>query len=408
MTTVVSLQGVSKEYRLGVLGAGSLRRAFGEALRGLRVSSKDNRFYALQDISFSLGKGETLGLIGPNGAGKSTTLRIIAGITKPTAGIVEVDGRLASLLELGAGFHPELTGRENIFLYGSILGIKRREIQSLYDSIVDFSELEQFLDTPLKRYSSGMYVRLAFAVAAQLEPDILLVDEVLAVGDGGFRQKCLARMEELRQQGTALIFVSHNMHMVTSICRRSILLAEGKIIQDGSSEASLKTYEQYLRRRPVEIIRQEKTGDRQRGGLVDIVDITIMDDVTGNSKEHFEYQDSASIFVRYYAYSRLINPILHIRLWRDDGTPCFTVRSNQEDARLDNLVLEGEGAFALRLDALQLYGGRYQAEVIIVDSTNVESLAMAYSPHFTVNGPGNIAMETMGIYVPTSEWLLAN
>jgi len=247
MNTVVSLQEVSKEYRLGVLGAGSLRRAFGEALSGLRVSSKDNRFFALQDVSFSLEKGETLGLIGPNGAGKSTTLRIIAGITKPTAGIVKVDGRLASLLELGAGFHPELTGRENIFLYSSILGIKRKEIQSLFDSIVDFSELEQFLDTPLKRYSSGMYVRLAFAVAAQLEPDILLVDEVLAVGDGGFRQKCLARMEQLRQQGTALIFVSHNMHMVTSICRRSILLVEGKIIQDGSSELSLKTYEQYLR-----------------------------------------------------------------------------------------------------------------------------------------------------------------
>ncbi len=406
MTSVVSLQEVSKEYRLGVLGAGSLRRAFGEALSGLSVSSKDNRFYALQNVTFSLTKGETLGLIGPNGAGKSTTLRIVAGITKPTAGYVQVDGRLASLLELGAGFHPELTGRENIYLYGSILGIKRKEIQSLFDSIVDFSELEKFLDTPLKRYSSGMYVRLAFAVAAQLEPDILLVDEVLAVGDAGFRQKCLARMEQLRQQGTALIFVSHNAHMVASICQRAILLVEGNILLDGSSEQTIKTYEQYLRKRTVDIGGQEKASGGPTGNLVDIIDVTITGDETGQEISHFDYHQSASINVRYHAYDRLIKPILHVRLWRDDGTPCFTVRSNQEGARLDNLVFEGEGTFGLRLAPLQLYGGKYQAEVIIVDSTNVESLAMAYSLHFTVNGPGNMATEIMGIYVPTSEWVL--
>lgn len=205
------------------------------------VSSVED-FWALNDINFTINPGERVGIIGRNGAGKSTLLKILSRVTHPTSGCVQISGRVSSLLEVGTGFHPELTGRENIFLNGAILGMKTAEIYQKFDQIVDFAEIEQFLDTPVKRYSSGMYVRLAFAVAAHLEPDILIIDEVLAVGDARFQKKCLGKVESLSQTDRTVLFVSHNMNAVQRVCNRVICLDKGRVVDDGPAAKVIKNY----------------------------------------------------------------------------------------------------------------------------------------------------------------------
>ena len=206
------------------------------------IQRLDETIWALRDVSIEIGQGEVVGIIGRNGAGKSTLLKILSRITEPTVGFVDIRGRVGSLLEVGTGFHNELTGRENVYLNGAILGMKRDEIDRKFDEIVAFAEVEKFIDTPVKHYSSGMYLRLAFAVAAHLEPEILLVDEVLAVGDAAFQRKCLNKMEGVGQQGRTVLFVSHNMPAITRLCERAILLDEGRVIQDGPASQVVSTY----------------------------------------------------------------------------------------------------------------------------------------------------------------------
>ncbi len=229
-----------------------LNDAFGTGLlkrlrHPLKPDGEENAeevFHALEDVSFEIGKGDRVGIVGRNGAGKSTLLKLLCRITEPTKGRIIMRGRVASLLEVGTGFHPELSGRENIFLNGAILGMKRREIKKRFDAIVDFSGVEQFLDTPVKRYSSGMYVRLAFAVAAHLEPDILLVDEVLAVGDTEFQKKCIGKMDDIsKNQGRTILFVSHNMEAVRRLCNKAVYLRQGRLQSIGPIDDVCRKYE---------------------------------------------------------------------------------------------------------------------------------------------------------------------
>jgi lipopolysaccharide transport system ATP-binding protein len=258
---VIRILGLGKRYRIGRLresdtslhGYNTLRETLSthaaEFLQGLgarlRRTSRpraEDSIWALKDLSLDVRRGEALGLIGPNGAGKSTLLKILSRITKPTAGRVELLGRVGSLLEVGTGFHPELTGRENIYLNGAILGMRRAEIRQRFDQIVEFAEVEKFLDTPIKRYSSGMAMRLAFAVAAHLEPEILLVDEVLAVGDAAFQKKCLGRMGKVAREGRTVVFVSHNMQAVLALCPRACLLQAGTIVAQGATAEVVSRY----------------------------------------------------------------------------------------------------------------------------------------------------------------------
>ena len=241
MVVAIEVEGLSKKYRLGEYQAayGTLRETVvhaGRRLTGREHHRASTELWALQDVSFDVPEGEVLGVVGRNGAGKSTLLKILSRIVSPTAGRAEIRGRVGSLLEVGTGFSAELTGRENIYLNGAILGMKRREIQDRFDAIVEFSGVEKFIDTPVKRYSSGMYVRLAFAVAAHFEPEILFVDEVLAVGDAEFQARCLGRMEEFGNSGRTVIFVSHNMQAVAQLCDRAILLEGGRLVREGPSE----------------------------------------------------------------------------------------------------------------------------------------------------------------------------
>jgi ABC-type polysaccharide/polyol phosphate transport system ATPase subunit len=244
-TPVIEVDALSKRYRIGEPGAAltTLGEMLVSRLRGAERRD-DQSIWALRDVSLQVGDGDILGVIGRNGAGKSTLLKILARITEPTRGVSRTRGRVGALLEVGTGFHPDLTGRENIFLNGAILGMTRREIRSRLDDIVAFAGVERFLDTPLKRYSSGMYLRLAFAVAAHVEPDILIVDEVLAVGDADFQKRCLGKMEDLQEGGRTIVFVSHNLGAISRLCHRAIWLEQGMIAGEGPSE---EVVERYLR-----------------------------------------------------------------------------------------------------------------------------------------------------------------
>ncbi len=274
---VIRAEGLGKKYVIGhetererytalrdVLGrrAKALFRTTSDMLGGRPIVAGDTteEIWALDDINFEVRRGEVLGIIGRNGAGKSTLLKILSRITEPTVGQVEIRGRVSSLLEVGTGFHPELTGRENIYLNGAILGMMRAEVRRKFDEIVAFAEVEKFLDTPVKRYSSGMYVRLAFAVAAHLEPQILMVDEVLTVGDAQFQKRCLGRMREVAGGGRTVLFVSHNMGAVANLCSRCILLKEGKIFKDGPSSEAIS---EYMEARPPPNEMRPNTGGKE-------------------------------------------------------------------------------------------------------------------------------------------------
>jgi lipopolysaccharide transport system ATP-binding protein len=258
--TVIEVQNLSKMYRLGSSGTGTLvsdfnswtARFLGKEDPRIKLGQLNDRtkktnneyVFSLKDINFEIKKGDAVGIIGRNGAGKSTLLKILSRITAPTTGVVKMNGRVASLLEVGTGFHPELTGRENIFMNGSIMGMNRHEIKSKFDDIVDFSGCERYIDTPVKRYSSGMHVRLAFAVSAYLEPEILIVDEVLAVGDAEFQKKCLSKMDQVsKNDGRTVLFVSHNMTAIKTLCTKGLLLKNGNLIGDGNIDAVIDLYE---------------------------------------------------------------------------------------------------------------------------------------------------------------------
>jgi lipopolysaccharide transport system ATP-binding protein len=238
----INISSVSKKYDIGKMPSDTLSGSLGKMF-----SRKESvPFWALDNVSLSINQGEVIGIIGSNGAGKSTLLKILSKITKPTKGIVELNGRVASLLEVGTGFHPELTGRENIFLNGSLLGLSRKEIKERISDIIEFSGIEKFIETPVKKYSSGMYVRLAFSVAAHLNPEILLVDEVLAVGDYDFQQKCLGKMEEVATSGRTVVLVSHNLEVIQNLCSRTIWLDKGKVAFEGNTGDTIAAYLSHL------------------------------------------------------------------------------------------------------------------------------------------------------------------
>jgi lipopolysaccharide transport system ATP-binding protein len=285
---VIKVDNLSKQYRLGKIGTGSFthdvnrlwHKVLGKEDPYLKIGETNDRtrkgnsdyVWSLQDINFEIKQGEAVGIIGRNGAGKSTLLKILSRTTMPTTGRIKIKGKVASLLEVGTGFHPELTGRENIFLNGAILGMTKADIKRKFDEIVDFSGVERYIDTPVKRYSSGMYVRLAFGVAAHLEPEILIVDEVLAVGDAEFQRKCLGKMQDVTGHGRTVLFVSHNMSAVENLCSRCIFLKNGRLVMDGQTENVIETYIASNHRN----INLDDINDRQGNGLARITNIELL------------------------------------------------------------------------------------------------------------------------------------
>jgi len=352
-------------------------RSFQDLALNLVRRDNDSRegFWALRDVSFSVEQGETVGLIGPNGAGKSTALKLISRIIEPTSGQVEVNGRVGALLELGAGFHPDLTGRENIYLNGSILGLSRAQIRHKLDAIIDFAELEHFIDIPVRHYSSGMYMRLGFSVAVNTNPDILLVDEVLAVGDAAFQRKCLERINHLRQQGVTILFVSHSAEIVRTVCPRVLWIDNGRLVSDGLAEAVAARYLAHSWAAEEGSLGPEAGEDRRYGsGEVRIVGVRLLDG-HGQEKQLFQVGEPLTVEMRYRAERRVERPVFGLAIHRSDGT--HITGPNTQFAGLDIPVVKGEGAVLYRVDHLPLMEGTYFLSVAAVDSADT----MVYDHH---------------------------
>ncbi|MGN6267197.1 MAG: ABC transporter ATP-binding protein [Ginsengibacter sp.] len=327
MTTVIKVENLSKQYRLGNVGTGSIAHDVNRAwhrLRGkedpyLKIGEENDRskrgssdyVWALRDINFDVKQGEVLGIIGRNGAGKSTLLKILSRTTSPTTGSIKIKGRVASLLEVGTGFHPELTGRENIFLNGAILGMTKKEIKSKFDEIVDFAGVERYIDTPVKRYSSGMYVRLAFGVAAHLEPEILIVDEVLAVGDAEFQKKALGKMKDVSgKEGRTVLFVSHNMGAISTLCDKVMVLQNGKLSFNGATKNGLEYYfgSQKNLKSLLDLKEALQKKEDENFKLLDFV-------ITQDGSDNLEFLSSKNIIVE-FKYE-IKKPVLGLRLGFD-------------------------------------------------------------------------------------------
>ncbi len=319
----IRVENLAKRYRIGLAEkkSTSMREVAGAIIKGpfhylqnrLREPEPEELIWALQDVSFEIKQGEVVGIIGRNGAGKSTLLKILSRITEPTKGHAEIYGRIGSLLEVGTGFHPELTGRENIYLNGAILGMRRVEVARKFDEIVAFSEIEKFIDTPVKRYSSGMYVRLAFAVAAHLESELLLVDEVLAVGDLAFQKKCLGKLDNVSKHGgRTVLLVSHNMQAIRALCSRSILIDSGEMLAAGSTRNTLQKYYEILKRREV-----HEDSERYGSGDVRFTEIRLEDE---RGRERFDFLIGDTI--RFIMSYKVFKPIdrLAISLGLRSGT----------------------------------------------------------------------------------------
>jgi lipopolysaccharide transport system ATP-binding protein len=341
MQTAVRIEHVSKEYRLGSINHGMLykdlqswmARRLGKpdphaVIGSERNKSQSDRFWALKDVSFEIEKGDRVGIIGRNGAGKSTLLKILSRITAPTEGFIGIRGRVSSLLEVGTGFHPELTGRENVYLNGAILGMKRREIDRKFDEIVAFSEIEGFIDTPVKRYSSGMYVRLAFAVAAHLESEILIADEVLAVGDTAFQKKCLGKMEDVsRNQGRTILFVSHNLPSVKKLCNRGIILQQGAVTANDAIEKIIKSYMGMGLMTQTERVWDRGYGPKNNGMEILGVTVSGMEDLN-NGLFHLSHE--VLIDIDYSIFAQGVNAQFSLSIMNKEGIEVGSTLNNQE------------------------------------------------------------------------------
>jgi len=343
-----------------------VRSRFGNQYEFSKYSAEE--FWALKDVSFEVRRGEVIGIIGRNGAGKSTLLKILSRITEPTRGRVEIDGRVASLLEVGTGFHPELTGRENVYLNGAILGMSRAEIKKKFDEIVAFAEIDKFLDTPVKRYSSGMYVRLAFAVAAHLEPEILLVDEVLAVGDAIFQKKCLGKMQQVSTEGRTVLFVSHNMASVKSLCSKALLIKSGEILERGSAEQVIKRYICNIPT-PDKTLNLRNHAHREGNGRARIMEVRLLDqvnelsfDIEMGTEVTFEivFESDCNLKLLDFQislFNSLMHPICHF--------------SSRVSGFLRDENIE-KGIVRCKIRDLNLMSGKYIANLAIWDSVTWE------------------------------------
>ena len=369
MRPIIRVEGLSKLYYLGGSGAAysTLRETVMEVarkpLRYLRSGGNNSQtLWALKDVSFDVMPTDVVGIIGRNGAGKSTLLKVLSRIVEPTAGRVELYGRVASLLEVGTGFHPELTGRENIYLNGSILGMTRREIETKFDEIVAFAEVEKFIDTPVKRYSSGMYVRLAFAVAAHLEPEILVVDEVLAVGDASFQKKCLGRMRDVASMGRTVIFVSHNMAAVSSLCSKAMVLWQGQVEYPlGSVEGAVQQYLTQVHK--ITKTKLAERTDRQGNGRVRIEDFATFDN-QGNELEYLATGQEVDFRI-YYSGNETNVQNVSVAIGITSNVGAFVSMLSNQVAGDNFESIARDGYFTCKIKKLPLMPGNYTAGLII-------------------------------------------
>jgi len=405
MSVAIKIESLSKLYRLGELGRSAFISEWVARLTGRPRPGK--KFWALKDVSVEIKQGEVVGVLGRNGAGKSTLLKIISQIMAPTSGRICMKGRVASLLEVGTGFHQELTGRENVFLNGAILGMSRREITSKFDAIAEFSGVEEFLDTPVKRYSSGMRVRLAFAVAAHLNAEIMIIDEVLAVGDAAFQQKCLGKIGEVASAGRTVLFVSHHAAAIANLCKRGLVMQKGQLIFDGTQTEALQFYHQTVSTDDHALQdRQDRTGT----GEVRIGRIEFRD-TSGGKLNTVESGQDVDVYLFFENHSLRAGSPLSVRLnvSTPHGVPVFTHGNKLVKAEFGELPKHG--AFVCRLPKLPLPSATYHLEYRVssdfrssdvMDSlTNAATLRVEGGDYF---GSGMVPTVRGGITLVNADW----
>jgi lipopolysaccharide transport system ATP-binding protein len=407
---VIEFEQVSKAYRLGASRT-SLREAITQVPRKLfsrnGTQTDDQLLWALNDVSFRVEPGEVLGIIGHNGAGKSTTLKLLSKVTFPTRGHIHTQGRMAALIELGAGFHPDLSGRENIYLNGAILGLKKHEIDAQFSNIVEFAGLERFIDTPIKRYSSGMYVRLAFAVAAHVKAELLLVDEVLSVGDAAFQQKCLDKMNELRDGGATIVYISHNLWSISTFCKRALLLREGRIEAEGDPNEVIQVYRRQDREALLlssvgaSISDDTEPGKYAQAGETVITEVELFNE-KGQPEKAFDAEERMVVRVHYVASKRIEAPVFVFRINRCDGLICCALHNWTADASVLQSI-QGQGTFEVRIGPVQLVPDFYTVAVIITDNEQPVIYAEGSSETFRIKG--YLVDQYAGVFKPNVEWL---
>lgn len=355
MSFAIRFKNVSKKFKMHWQRATSFQQILVDLVDWRKKKGSTGDYWALKNVDFEIEKGESIAFIGPNGTGKSTSLKLIAGILMPTSGQIEIDGRVGALLELGAGFHPDLTGRENIFLNGAILGLNKHDIRQKMDQIIDFSELKRFIDIPVRHYSSGMYMRLGFSIAIHTDPDILLVDEILAVGDASFQQKCVTRIGELQNAGVTIVFVSHSLDFVRDICQRVIWMENGEIIADGSADSVIKRYLHHSFKTGTD--QEIHQNDRRWGNQkISITKVSILDE-NGNEQDSFVTGQAIRVIIHYQASERIEQPVFGIAIHNNEGI--HITGPNTMFSGYEIPAVYGSGKVVYKIPSLNLLEGVY-------------------------------------------------
>jgi ABC-type polysaccharide/polyol phosphate transport system ATPase subunit len=391
--------------------ASTLKSALVNLLKRQRVVQKERTFEALQGVSFDVPKGTTLGIIGSNGSGKSTLLKLMAGIHRPTSGGIKVEGRVSALIELGAGFHPEFTGRENIFINGIILGLSRKQISQKLEDIIRFAELEEFIDNPVKTYSSGMYMRLAFAIAVAVDPDILLIDEILAVGDASFQRKCQNKMNLFKGDGKTIVIVTHDLGALERYCDRVLWVEQGELQAYGDVQSVMRMYLEHVAEQQRANLLEEndesegsgtrrpKSSRRRRWGSQE-VEINSVDLFNGAKTPCYLYKtgDKMTIEIVYKAYNPVYDPVFGVGIFRDDETCCYGTNTHLEKINIPRI--EGEGKVRFQIDSLDLTEGKYFLDIAVhaKDGTPYDYHTRSYS--FEVMS----LVKDIGVYRPQHTW----
>lgn len=404
MAAAVQFDNVSKKFTLRHERARSFQEAALAFLRGQNNSREE--LWALKDVSFVVERGKTVGVIGPNGSGKSTVLKLITRILEPTSGRIDVGGRVSALIELGAGFHPDLTGRENVYLNGSLLGFSRKEMEAKFKKIVEFSELEKFIDVPIKHYSSGMHMRLGFAVAIHVNPDILLIDEILAVGDQAFQNKCLAKISELKSQGVTILFVSHDLEAVRNLCTSAIWLENGVIQERGTTDRVIDSYLNNITTATEARLGQEqRIGDNEnRWGSreVEITNVKFLD-AQGRERRAFKTGERMMVRLRYHAHTGVKRPVFGLAIYSSGGIQVNGPNTRFSDYTVESV--EGPGEIDYIVDMLPLLEGTYELSAVVYDQDCLHAYDHQHRMYTFIVQRGTVKERYGMIYIPC-EWRL--